>query len=279
MAQQSATTTNKSTQSSLIINEIKDGIVIMKDGSLRSVVLSSAINFDLMSQAEQDGAEMAFQGFLNSLHFPIQIVIKSRKIDLDNYIDKLKKNRDEQDNPLLADLMEDYIANVQSLIEEVNIMDKQFFVVIPYFPMAEAGKANIVQQLGTILKPANVVSVGAVDFENSKKELRQRVQLVANGLAQMGLRAIPLNTQELIDLYYTSYNPDVAAQQKLIDASQLQAASVVRGGEPLQAPAAPVSPSNAEQITAAPQPQAVPAPQAQPEPAPQPPRNPLEGPR
>ncbi len=276
MAQQSATTTNKSTQSSLIINEIKDGIVIMKDGSLRSVVLTSAINFDLMSQAEQDGAEMAFQGFLNSLHFPVQIVIKSRKIDLDNYIDKLKKSRDEHDNPLLADLMEDYIANVQSLIEEVNIMDKQFFVVIPYFPMAEPGKTNIVQQLSTILKPANVVSVGAVDFENSKKELRQRVQLVANGLAQMGLRAIPLNTQELIDLYYTSYNPDVAAQQKLIDASQLQAASVVRGGEPLQAPAVAPSPSNAEQLTAAPQAPAVAAPAPE---TPQPPRNPLEGPR
>ena len=277
MAQQTATTTNKSTQSSLIINEIKDGIVIMKDGSLRSVVLTSAINFDLMSQAEQDGAELAFQGFLNSLHFPIQIVVKSRKIDLDNYIDKLKKSRDEQDNPLLADLMEDYIANVQSLIEEVNIMDKQFFVVIPYFPVVEATKANIVQQLGTILKPANVVSVGAADFENSKKELRQRVQLVANGLAQMGLRAIPLNTQELIDLYYTSYNPDVAAQQKLIDASQIQASSVVRGGEPLQAPAAPVSPSNAEQITAE-QPPAVAAPQPAPQ-APPPPRNPLEGPQ
>jgi len=277
MAQQTATTTNKSTQSSLIINEIKDGIVIMKDGSLRSVVLTSAINFDLMSQAEQDGAELAFQGFLNSLHFPIQIVVKSRKIDLDNYIDKLKKSRDEQDNPLLADLMEDYIANVQSLIEEVNIMDKQFFVVIPYFPVVEATKANIVQQLGTILKPANVVSVGAADFENSKKELRQRVQLVANGLAQMGLRAIPLNTQELIDLYYTSYNPDVAAQQKLIDASQIQASSVVRGGEPLQAPAAPVSPSNAEQITAE-QPSAVAAPQPAPQ-APPPPRNPLEGPQ
>lgn len=271
MANQTTASTNKSTQSSLIINEIKDGIVIMKDGSLRSVILTSAINFDLMSEAEQNGAEMAFQGFLNSLHFPIQIVIKSRKIDLDNYIDKLKKSRDEQDNPLLADLMEDYIANVQSLIEEVNIMDKQFFVVIPYFPITAPDKANIVQHLSTILKPANVVSVGAVDFENSKKELRQRVQLVANGLAQIGLRAIPLNTQELIDLYYTSYNPDVAAQQKLIDASQIQASSVVRGGEPLQAPA---TPTNAEQITAPTAPAPAPAPVVNPLQSTEPPQPP-----
>lgn len=268
MANQTASSTNKSTQSSLIINEIKDGIVIMKDGSLRSVVLTSAINFDLMSQAEQDGAELAFQGFLNSLHFPVQIMIKSRKIDLDNYIDKLKKNRDNQDNTLLAELMDDYIVNVQSLIEEVNIMDKQFFVVIPYFPAVEPTKANIVQSLSNILKPANVVSVSAPDFEKSKTELRQRVQLVANGLAQMGLRAIPLNTQELIDLYYTSYNPDVAAQQKLIDASQLQTASVTRGGQPL---AQPQTPSNAEQIQA---PAAPPQPQPQPQ---QPPQNPLGG--
>ena len=273
MAQQTTSTTNKSTQSSLIINEIKDGIVIMKDGSLRSVILTSAINFDLMSEAEQAGAEMAFQGFLNSLHFPIQIVIKSRKIDLDNYIEKLKKSRDDQDNPLLADLMEDYIANVQSLIEEVNIMDKQFFVIIPYFPTVAPDKANIVQHLSTILKPANVVSVNATDFENSKKELRQRVQLVANGLAQIGLRAIPLNTQELIDLYYTSYNPDVAAQQKLIDASQLQASSVTRGGEPLQAP---TTPSNAEQITAPTTTASAPAPAPAPE---QPPQSPLGGPQ
>jgi hypothetical protein len=219
----------KSTQASLLITEIKDGVVVMHDGSLRAVILTSAINFDLMSQQEQDSVEYSFQSFLNSLHFPIQIVVKSQKIDLDAYIEDLSKRRDGQDNPLLANLMDDYIANIKGLIEEVNIMDKQFFVVVPHFPTVSPTRANIVTGLSTSFKPSPVVTMSAPEFEGSKNELAQRVQLVSAGLSQMGLRAIPLNTQELIDLFYASYNPDVAANQKLIDASQFQTAAVLRG--------------------------------------------------
>lgn len=218
-----------STQSSLLISEIKDGVVIMRDGSLRAVVLVSAINFDLMSTQEQNSAEYSYQGFLNSLHFDIQIVIKSQKIDLDSYLDALNKKLEEQTNPLLADLMEDYIANIRGLLDEVNIMDKQFFVVVPHFPVANVTKDNIVSGIAKIFKPQGVITVNSAEFEAAKTELSQRVQLVTSGLTQMGLRAIPLNTQELIDLYYTSYNPDVAANQKLIDASQLQTPVVTKG--------------------------------------------------
>src|SRR5665213_898314 len=120
----SARNTGKSTQNSLLISEIKDGVVVMRDGSLRAVILGSAINFDLMSSQEQDAVEFAYQGFLNSLHFPIQISIRSRRIDLDGYIEKLQTMQTEQSNQLLALLMEDYIANIKALVEEVNIMDK-----------------------------------------------------------------------------------------------------------------------------------------------------------
>src|SRR6266567_3757652 len=113
-----------STQSSLLISEIKDGVVIMRDGSLRAVILVSAINFDLMSQQEQNSVEFSYQGFLNSLHFPIQICIRSRRIDLDTYMEKLNTRRSEQSNELLGALMDDYIANVKALIDEVHIMDK-----------------------------------------------------------------------------------------------------------------------------------------------------------
>ncbi len=221
--------TTASTQSSLLISEIKDGVVVMRDGSLRAVVLVSAINFDLMSQQEQNAAEYSYQGFLNSLHFDIQIVIKSQKIDLDSYLDTLHQKMEDQTNPLLANLMQDYISNIKGLLDEVNIMDKQFFVVVPHFPVAAVSKDNIVSGLAKIFKPQGVITVNSADFEASKTELSQRVQLVASGLTQMGLRAIPLNTQELIDLYYTSYNPDVAANQKLIDASQLQTPVVTKG--------------------------------------------------
>lgn len=203
--------------------------MVMRDGSLRAVVLASAINFDLMSRQEQDSVEFSYQGFLNSLHFPIQIVIKSHKIDLDAYIEKLTKLRDGHDNELLAGLMDDYLANVQALVDEVNIMDKQFFVVVPYFPPITITKTNIVSSISNIFKPTPTITVSSVDFDNYKKELAQRVQQVASGLNQIGIRAIPLNSQELVDLYYSSYNPDVAPNQKLIEASQFQTAAVMRG--------------------------------------------------
>lgn len=224
-----------STQESLRISEIRDGIVVMRDGSLRSVILASAINFDLMSKQEQDGVEMAFQGFLNSLHFPVQIVIRSQRLDLDTYIDGLKKQRSSLTNQMLAALMDDYIANIQGLVEEVNIMDKQFYVVVPYFPPIQS-KEGFVSSLKSILSPQRPVSVGENEFNQYKTELGQRVQQVAGGLGQMGVRAIPLATQELVDLYYTSYNPDVAVNQKIVETQGIQTASVTRAPEPPQTP-------------------------------------------
>lgn len=222
----------KSTQESLLIAEIRDGIVVMRDGSIRAVVLGSAINFDLMSPQERDSVEYAYQSFLNSLHFPIQVLIKSQRIDLDGYIDKLGRLRQDQDNELLGLLMDDYIANIRGLVEEVNIMDKQFYVVIPYFPPAiSKGKtsSNVFAGIGAAFKTSGVTTVTEADFQLFKEELSQRVQLVTGGLNQIGVRSIPLNTQELIDLYYMSYNPDQAQNQKLIDAGQLQTAAVTQG--------------------------------------------------
>ena len=225
-----ATNAGKSTQDTLLIAEIKDGIVIMKDGSLRGVILGSAVNFDLMSSPEQESVEAAYQGFLNSLHFPIQIVIKSQKIDISNYLEKLDGLSAEQPNELLANLMEDYIANIRSLVEEVNIMDKQFYVVVPYFPLVTTQKsANIVSNIQTVLKPTPQITVSEEDFHKYKQELSQRMALAANGMSQMGLRAISLGTQELVDLYYSWYNPDVAANQKLIDVGQIGTPSVTKG--------------------------------------------------
>lgn len=231
MPKNSSTQTKSSTQGSLLISEIKDGVVVLQDGSLRAVVMASAINFDLMSQQEQNGIEYAYQGFLNSLHFPIQIVVKSQKIDLDTYIEDLEKKHASQDNPLLAMLMEDYIANVRALVEEVNIMDKQFYVVIPFFPTV-ATKANFFANLSNIFKSTPTITVSESEFQQYKTELTNRVQLVTSGMNQMGIRAIPLNTQELVELYYSAYNPDVAPSQKLINHSDLQTGSVVKAERP-----------------------------------------------
>lgn len=232
MQPQPAASQSKSTQNSLLISEIRDGIVILKDGSLRAVVLASAINFDLMNPQEREGVELAYQGFLNSMHFPIQIVVRSQKIDLDAYIEHLTKLRADQDNELLGLLMDDYVANVSSLVEEVNIMDKQFYVVVPLFPPAVNVKNGIFDGLKNAIKNSEVITVPEAQFQQYKVELSQRVQLVASGLNQLGVRAVPLDTQELIELYYSFYNPDVAANQKLIDAGQLQTTAVTRKGQP-----------------------------------------------
>src|SRR4051794_160923 len=126
-----------STQNTLQIAEIRDGIVIMNDGSYRSVIMVKAINFDLMSPQEREAVEFSYQGFLNSLYFDIQIFIRSQKVDLQPYLEKLDKTRSEHENMLLALLMEDYVQFLAVMAEQTNIMDKKFYVVIPYFPVAD----------------------------------------------------------------------------------------------------------------------------------------------
>ncbi|MEO7617787.1 MAG: hypothetical protein ABIS59_03010 [Candidatus Saccharibacteria bacterium] len=239
--QTSTTQTAKSTQNSLLISEIKDGIVVMRDGSIRGVIRGSAINFDLMSGNEQNAIEFAYQGFLNSLHFTIQIVIKSQKIDLDPYIEKLEARRSDQPNELLGNLMEDYIANIRALVDEVNIMDKQFYIVVPFFPalnVKAANKLSLVAGLKGAFESTPMISVTEEDFKKYQAELANRMALVSSGLTQMGIRADALGTQDLIDLYYGWYNPDVAGNQKLIDASQLGTPVVTKGEG--QAPRGPL---------------------------------------
>jgi hypothetical protein len=224
-----------STQNTLQIAEIRDGIVIMNDGSFRSVVMAKSINFDLMSPQEQESVEYAYQGFLNSLYFPVQIFIRSQKVDLAPYITKLDKIRTEHDNMLLALLMEDYIGYISALSEQTNIMDKKFYVVIPFFPSVDVQKGieqskNFLTGLSGVFKPKEQhVVINEADLENAKTELRNRVQAVLAGLLQCGVQGLPLDTQELIELYYDTYNPDTATRQKLKDFSGMTADVVTKG--------------------------------------------------
>ena len=121
------------TQNSLPFAEVRDGIVIMNDGSFRAIVRAESINFDLMSSAEQESVEYSYQSFLNSLYFQTQIFIKSRKIDMRPYLERLSKIRTEMDNMLLGMLMEDYIYFISDLVEQTNIMSKEFYIIVPYY--------------------------------------------------------------------------------------------------------------------------------------------------
>ncbi|HSW85252.1 MAG TPA: hypothetical protein VLF79_01395 [Candidatus Saccharimonadales bacterium] len=224
-----------STQNSLQIAEVRDGIVIMSDGSFRSVVMVKSINFDLMSPQEQEAVEFSYQGFLNSLYFPLQIFIRSQKVDLAPYIDKLDKIRTEHDNMLLALLMEDYIAFIGNLAQQTNIMDKKFYLVVPFFPVVDAQKAltqskNFLGGIGGLFnKKEEHVVINEADLENAKTELRNRVQAVLAGLMQSGIKGLPLDTEELIELYYDTYNPDTATRQQLKDFSGLTADVITKG--------------------------------------------------
>jgi type IV secretory pathway VirB4 component len=220
-----------STQNSLLIAEIRDGIVIMQDGSYRAVLIAQSINFDLMSPQEREGVELAYQGFLNSLYFPVQIVLRSRRIDLRNYMNKLTKRRADQDNILLGLLMDDYIAYVQYLAESANIMDKQFYVIIPFYPPLREALVNKASKLAS-KKRTPVITISEDEFLKAKTEMKNRVQAALEAMNQMGVQAVPLNTQELIELYYQYYNPDTAEAQPLIDHNDLESEVVTKGPTP-----------------------------------------------
>ena len=213
-----------STQNTLQIAEVRDGIVIMNDGTFRAVVMCKAINFDLMSPQEREAVEFAYQGFLNSLTFPIQIFMRSEKVDLKPYLKKLDKIRTAQDNMLLALLMEDYISFLDAIAQQTNIMDKQFYVVISYPDPNQDVRSTIKQSTGFFTGMAGLfgskdktphVVIDEKVLEEAKTQLRNRVQAVIEGLQQASVQSLPLDTQELIELYYNVYNPDTATHQHL----------------------------------------------------------------
>lgn len=224
-----------STQNTLQIAEIRDGIVIMNDGSFRSIIMAKSVNFDLMSPQEQEAVEFAYQGFLNSLYFPVQIFIRSQKVDLQPYIAKLDRIRTEHDNMLLAMLMADYIDFIEQLSMQTNIMDKRFYVIIPYFPHVDVQKAitqskNFLTGLmGLFDTKEQHVVINEADLDKAKGELKNRVQAVLQGLMQCQIEGLPLDTQELIELFYDTYNPDTATRQQLKNFGNLNAEVVTKG--------------------------------------------------
>ena len=208
-----------STQNSLLLSEIRDNMVIMTDGSFRAVIACKSINFDLMSSSEREGLEYSYQNFLNALNHPIQILVRSQRIDIGPYIDRLIEIRRNQDNMLLNVLMDDYIDYIDMLSQEANIMDKSFFIAVPYYPQGDVN--NLLEQgkgfFGKIIsKPKNTVTkIDTVAYEKAKTEIKNRVDSVMAGLFQMGIQSIQLGTKELGEMYYNFYNPDTAVREPL----------------------------------------------------------------
>jgi type IV secretory pathway VirB4 component len=224
-----------SAQNSLLITEIRDGLVVMNDGSFRAVVTCKSINFDLMSDREREAVEYSYQSFLNSLYFPVQIFIRSQRVDIAPYIDRLDKIRRDQDNMLLGVLMDDYINFIAALAEETNIMDKSFFVVIPFYSAGDMGSAvssskNLFAGMFAPQKQMHV-TIDKQSYEKAKEELGNRVNTVINGLFQIGIRSVQLNTKELSELYYNVYNPDTAVREPLGDFENITGAALIKKGQ------------------------------------------------
>ncbi len=196
----------RSTQEFLPISEVRDGIVVLKDGTLRAVLLASSINFALKSEDEQTAFIIQFQNFLNSLDFSVQIFVQSRTLDIRPYIATLEVAYKEQLDDLMRIQIREYIQFIKSFTEAANIMTKNFFVTVPYSPTVTLDRKGISSML-----PFGNKHVSAEDsnrsFEEQVTQLEQRISIVQQGLIRTGVRTVQLGTEEAIELLYKMFNP------------------------------------------------------------------------
>ena len=216
-----ATKRTPAIQKHLPIAEIRDDCVVMRDGTLRAVLLVSSINFALKSEDEQNAIIAGYVSFLNSLEYPLQIVIQSRGLDLDNYLAELKVAEQEQKNELLRLQTAEYRQFVADMVELGDIMIKRFLVIVLYDPLSNR-KRSFWQRAGDVLSPTGVISLSEKRFLSRRKDLFVRVDKIISGLSSMGLKTSPLNTQALIELYYNTYNPVVSQSQKMAEVDKLR---------------------------------------------------------
>lgn len=213
-----------STQAYLDVVAIKNGIVILKDGSLRSILLVSSINFALKSSEEQEDVILRYQGFLNSLNFPIQIVMQSRQMDLTEYLHRLSQRAENEPNEQIRFQTQHYVSFMQKILTAANIMDKRFYVVIAHEPLGLVKRGL----LDRLLHPTKQVTVQMTEkeFNQYSIELEEKVALIGNGLASMGLRSARLETKDVIELFYATYNPEHAVTEKLTNIEQMTTSTV-----------------------------------------------------
>ncbi len=209
-----------STQTHLRFGEIRDNVLVLKTGGLRAILKTSSINFNLKSEQEQNSIIYSYQGFLNSLEFPIQILVRSKKLDIDNYIKQVKELGNKQQNPLLQDQTYEYAEYVKKLVDYADIMDKEFFVIVPYDPGRTEGGTTVFQDFFSRLSPKDNfadIKKRLEEFGNFKKTLNQRVNIVKSGLENCGLKVDQLKTPQIVELLYNSYNPKSSRTAKIGD--------------------------------------------------------------
>ncbi len=215
------------THTALRISEVRDDIVIMQDGTLRAVVAVSSTNFDLKSEEEQNGIVYGYQRFLNSLDFPVQILMQSRRLDIADYVGKLKVATSRLTNELLRMQANYYVEYINQLVTEANVMSKSFYIIIPLSENVNPASGGIMGKLfgGGVAKKANQ------KIENIKhysELLAQRVDSITSNLSGLGLKVARLDTGALVELYYNSYNFESAPA---LDSSTLGDIKIINGSE------------------------------------------------
>jgi type IV secretory pathway VirB4 component len=209
-----------STQQYLDILEIRDDVVILKNGTILGVLLVASINFSLKSDEEQDAVIEAYVSFLNTIDYPLQIVIQSRRLDIDDYLETLKTVERQQKNELLQLQTKDYRQFIAELVQIADIMTKRFYLVIPFAPKADR-PGNFFRRFFDVFAPTSTIHLKQKQFDNFRQELFKRVDNTVNALDSAGLKSVVLDTQSLIELYYNSYNPETSRQQKLQDVNKM----------------------------------------------------------
>jgi hypothetical protein len=199
---------SKPTQDFVPIKEIRDGVVVLKDGTMRSIIMVSSLNFALKSPDEQQAIILQFQNFLNSLDFSIQVSIQSRELDIRPYISLLEGRYKDELGDLMKMQIREYIQFVKSFVDQSNIMTKAFFVVVPYAQVIISQSSNPLSgAFGKSKTPAETAKGKTDNFEQNRLQLEERVGAVQQGLTRCGLRSVQLGTEEVVELFYKTFNP------------------------------------------------------------------------
>jgi len=197
---------SRRTQDFVPIKEVRDGILVLKDGSLRQVILATSVNLSLKSADEQRATLYQFQSFLNTLDFPAQIVVQSRRLDIRPYLLTLEERMNLESEPLLKLQTREYIEFVRNFTEQVAIMTKSFFVVVPYTSVTLKPESGIFK-IFSKKSEREIKAAELLNFEEKRSQLEQRVAVVQEGLARCGIKSAPLGTEEVVEVFYKSFNP------------------------------------------------------------------------
>lgn len=197
----------KATQEFIPIKEIRDGIIVLKDGGLRAIVLANSVNLSLKSSEEQKATIFQFQNFLNTLDFPVQISIQSRRLDIRPYLLLLENRAKVQNEPLLKLQTKEYIDFIKNFTDSVSIMTKSFFLIVPYTHTVLRSDTGILNKLFSRKSKEEIVAAKQMDFEEKRSQLEERVSVIEQGLSRCGINSIQLGTEEVVEVFYKVFNP------------------------------------------------------------------------